>query len=294
MAIILRQVSYMYDAKSLLKQTALEHVDLEFGQGVLTGIAGASGSGKSTLLQLLNGILLPTEGTVSVLDVTLAAGKKPPKLRSLRKRVGLVFQFPEQQLFGATLEEDLCFGPINFGASPAEAASRARQAMQRMGLDESLLARHPLQLSGGQRRKAAIASVLAMDPDILVLDEPGATLDQESRAELTELLCNLCREEGKTVIIVTHRMDELLPYADRWVIMHEGQAAFSGTPRMLVDQAEKLAGCGLTIPQPIGYWLQLEKAFGLEGESPCFSPAALAARLAKLIHAEKRKERVYA
>ncbi|MDR0269196.1 ATP-binding cassette domain-containing protein [Paenibacillus sp.] len=294
MAIKLQQVSYMYDARSMLRQTALEHVDLELGQGLLTGIAGASGSGKSTLLQMLNGILLPTEGTVNVLDITLAAGKKPPKLGSLRRRVGLVFQFPEQQLFAATLEEDLSFGPINFGASPAEASSRVRQAMERMGLDESLLARHPLQLSGGQRRKAAIASVLAMDPDVLVLDEPGATLDQESRTELTELLYKLCREEGKTVIIVTHRMDELLPYADRWVIMHEGKAAFSGTPRELVDQAEKLAGCGLTVPQPIQYWLQLEEAYGLQAEDPCFSPDALAGRLAKLASAGDRKERVYA
>lgn len=294
MAIQLEQVSYTYDARSLLRQTALQDMNLELAEGILTGIAGASGSGKSTLLQLLNGILLPTEGTVRVLDVSLTAGRKPPKLASLRRRVGLVFQFPEQQLFAATLEEDLIFGPVNFGASPDDAGRRARKALGQMGLEEALLSRHPLQLSGGQLRKAAIASVLAMDPDILVLDEPGASLDQVSRMELTLLLHRLCREEGKTVIIVTHRLDELLPFADRWMIMHEGRAVFQGTTRDLVDEAGKLPGCGLSVPQPIQYWLELEEAYGLQAEEPCLSPSALAERVTRLASAEAKKGRAYA
>ncbi|MCJ8011899.1 ATP-binding cassette domain-containing protein [Paenibacillus sp. KQZ6P-2] len=294
MAIQLEHVSYTYDARSLLRQTALQDVNLELAEGLLTGIAGSSGSGKSTLLQLLNGILLPTEGAVRVLDMTLAAGKKPPKLAPLRRRVGLVFQFPEQQLFAETLEKDLMFGPVNFGAAPEDAAARARKALKQMGLSEGLLSRHPLQLSGGQRRKAAIASVLAMDPDILVLDEPGATLDQISRMELTSLLHYLCREEGKTIIVVTHHIDELLPYADRWVIMHEGRAVFHGTRRGLVDEAERLPGCGLSIPQPIRCWRELEAAYGLQAEEPCLSPSALADRMVRLASAAAGKERVYA
>lgn len=294
MGIQFEHVSYTYDARSPLRQTALQDVNIRLAEGALTGIAGSSGSGKSTLLQLLNGILLPTEGTVKVLDLRLSAGEKPPKLAPLRRRVGLVFQFPEQQLFARTLEEDLSFGPLNFGASPEEAAHSARKALAAMGLCESLLLRHPLQLSGGQRRKAAIASVLAMDPDILVLDEPGATLDQVSRAELIQLLHRLCREEGKTVIIVTHRIDELLPYADRWVIMHEGRAAFQGTARELVDAAGNLPDYGLAVPEPIRWWRELEAAYGLQAEEPCLSPAALAERIAQLMQMDARKERAYA
>ncbi|MGN7359426.1 ATP-binding cassette domain-containing protein [Paenibacillus sp. SAF-054] len=290
MGIQLEHVSYTYDARSPLRQTALHNVDLDLAEGALTGIAGSSGSGKSTLLQLLNGILLPTEGSVKVLDVRLSAGEKPPKLAPLRKRVGLVFQFPEQQLFARTLEEDLVFGPLNFGATPEEAAASARKALEAMGLEESLLSRHPLQLSGGQRRKAAIASVLAMDPDILVLDEPGATLDQVSRTELILLLHRLCREEGKTVIIVTHRIDELLPYADRWVIVHEGCAVFEGTARGLVDAAAKLPDYGLSVPLPIRCWRELEAAYGLQAEEPCLSAASLAERIAQLVQADAGKE----
>ncbi|MWV45772.1 ATP-binding cassette domain-containing protein [Paenibacillus sp. HJL G12] len=290
MGIQLEHVSYTYDARSPLRQTALRDVELDLAEGALTGIAGSSGSGKSTLLQLLNGILLPTEGSVKVLDVRLNAGEKLPKLAPLRKRVGLVFQFPEQQLFARTLEEDLVFGPLNFGASPEEAAASARKALEAMGLEESLLGRHPLQLSGGQRRKAAIASVLAMEPDILVLDEPGATLDQVSRTELIRLLHRLCKEEGKTVIIVTHRLDELLPYADRWIIMHDGRPVFQGAARGLVDTAAKLPDYGLSVPLSIRCWHELETAYGLQAEEPCLSPAALAERAMQLMEADARKE----
>ncbi|WP_245237725.1 ATP-binding cassette domain-containing protein [Paenibacillus ihuae] len=199
MAIQLQQVSYTYADRSLWKQTALHDINLNILKGSMVGIAGATGSGKSTLLQLFNGILKPSEGTVSVLDVTIRAGEKSPKLLPLRRRVGLVFQFPEQQMFEETVEKDLMFGPLNFGMSPEEAKLRARQAMTDMGLDLSLLERNPFRLSGGQMRKAAIASVLAMDPDIVVLDEPTATLDPVSRAELISLLERLCREQGRTI-----------------------------------------------------------------------------------------------
>lgn len=283
MAIQLQQVSYTYAARSLWRQTALHGIEMNIPQGSLTGIAGATGSGKSTLLQLFNGLLKPTEGTVQVLDVTIRAGEKSPRLLPLRRRVGLVFQFPEQQMFEDTVEKDLIFGPLNFGMPPEEAKARARQAMEDMGLPLSLLERNPFQLSGGQMRKAAIASVLAMDPEILVLDEPTATLDPVSRAELIDLLNRLCREQGKTVVIVTHRMDELLPYADRWLLLQEGRLDFQGSREELAQAPETLERCGLEMPQSLRYWRAAAARFGLHGEPPCLTAESLAARIAALL-----------
>ncbi|BCG57012.1 energy-coupling factor transporter ATPase [Paenibacillus sp. URB8-2] len=276
MAIQLQQVSYTYSERSLWRQTALHGIDFELPQGTMVGIAGATGCGKSTLLQLLNGILRPTQGTVSVLDITLRAGEKTPKLLPLRRRVGLVFQFPEQQMFAETVEKDLCFGPLNFGMSPDEALERARQAMLDMGLDLALLERNPFRLSGGQMRKAAIASVLAADPEIVVLDEPTASLDPVSRKELIGLLTRLCRERGRTVIIVTHRMDELLPYADRWVILDQGRSVFQGSVRELAADPSLLTRCGLAVPDSLRYWRAVADRLGLEDEEPRLTPEGLA------------------
>ncbi|AWB43239.1 ABC transporter ATP-binding protein [Paenibacillus sp. CAA11] len=287
MAITFDQVDYAYEANTLWRQTALQDVNLELAEGCLNAIAGASGSGKSTLLQLLNGILKPTGGRLQVLDVELAAGVKPPKLRELRRRVGLVFQFPEHQLFEDTVEKDLCFGPLNFGLSEAEAKDRARQALSRLGLGSELLPRSPFHLSGGQMRKVAIASVLAMDPDVLVLDEPTATLDPVSRHELIQLLSRLCREEGKTVIVVTHRLEEMLPFADRWVMMKEGRCRFQGTSAQLVQEAPQLEAEGFTLPDCIHIWRRLAAAYGLEQEEPCFSAGELAGRIRQLLEEEQ-------
>ncbi|AIQ33601.1 ABC transporter ATP-binding protein [Paenibacillus sp. FSL R5-0345] len=282
MAIELQQVSYSYADRSLWKLTALRDINLSVPLGSMVGIAGATGSGKSTLLQLFNGILKPTEGTVKVLDVTIQAGEKSPKLMPLRRRVGLVFQFPEQQMFEDTVEKDLIFGPLNFGMSLEEAKARARQAMLDMGLDLALLERNPFKLSGGQMRKAAIASVLAMDPEVIVLDEPTATLDPISRAELIRLLERLCREQGRTIIVVTHRMDELLPYADNWLVLKEGSTAFQGSVKALADDPSILEQCGLTVPQSLRYWRAVADRFGLTDEAPRLMAESLAELIASL------------
>lgn len=282
MAIELQKVSYTYADRSLWKMTALRGINLSVPPGSMVGIAGATGSGKSTLLQLFNGILKPTEGTVKVLDVTIQAGEKAPKLMPLRRRVGLVFQFPEQQMFEDTVEKDLIFGPLNFGMSSEEAKACARQAMLDMGLDLALLERNPFKLSGGQMRKAAIASVLAMDPEVIVLDEPTATLDPVSRAELIRLLDRLCREQGKTIIIVTHRMDELLPYADSWVVLNEGSVAFQGDVKALADDPSILERCGLTVPQSLRYWRAVADRFELKDAAPCLTAESLAELIASL------------
>jgi len=285
MAIVFEQVSFAYDDRSLWRQSALEEISLTLEEGVFAAVAGASGSGKSTLLQLFNGILRPTGGRVRVLDWNIQAGEKASPLRHLRRRVGLVFQFPEQQLFEDTVEKDLCFGPLNFGMTRAEARVHASRALEMVGLDDTLLGRNPFHLSGGQMRKVAIASVLAMDPDVLVLDEPTATLDPQSRAELALLLSRLHREQGKTVIVVTHRLEEMLPYAGLWIVMKEGRIAFQGGAAELVREAGRLEReCGLAVPACIAMWNEVAGRLGLSGEEPCLTPEALAERLGRLLN----------
>lgn len=291
MVIQLDQVSFDYDARSPWASAALRDIQLEVESGEFIGVAGTTGSGKSTMLQLFNGIIKPTKGTVSVLDVTIRAGEKSPKLRELRRRVGLVFQFPEQQMFEDTVEKDICFGPMNFGATEEEAKQLALKAFGKMGLDPALLQRSPFQLSGGQMRKVAIASVLAMEPDILVLDEPTATLDPVSRKELIQLLETLCKQEGKTIIMVTHRMDELLEAADRWVILHAGQCIYDGTVRKLAGQLDLMEQYGMAVPLPLRYWSILAERFDLEHEEPCITAASLAERIAALRSADMREVR---
>jgi len=285
MAIHFEQVSFAYDERSLWRHGALEDVSLSVAPGSFVGIAGITGSGKSTLLQHLNGILKPTAGKVKVLDFTIEPGDKGP-LRELRRRVGLVFQFPEHQLFEDTVEKDLCFGPLNFGVSLEEAKARASRALALLGLDDSFLPRNPFHLSGGQMRKVAIASILTMEPDIIALDEPTATLDPQSRAELALLLSRLQREEGKTVIVVTHRMEEMLPYTDTWFVMKDGQTIFQGPPSELAREERRLTDEGLALPECIRMWSQIASRFGLEQEEPCLSAEALAERLARLYEAD--------
>ncbi|OWA35644.1 hypothetical protein B9G55_11080 [Saccharibacillus sp. O16] len=250
----LRNVDYTYQAGSPFAAAALHDVNLKIQRGTLIGIAGGTGCGKSTLLQLLNGLLLPTGGSVRVLDHTLLPGMKKLRLNALRRRVGLSFQFPEQHLFEDTVEKDLMFGPLNFGFTREEARTKAAEALRSMGLGDELLNRHPLSLSGGQMRKVAIATVLAAGPEVLMLDEPTATLDSAARRELIALLARLCREEGRTILMVTHRIEELLEAADEWVVMNEGRIVFQGDADELVDRTNELREWGLAVPEQLRCW----------------------------------------
>ncbi|MCR8844666.1 ATP-binding cassette domain-containing protein [Paenibacillus sp. SC116] len=227
---------------------ALKDISFEWEQGKFYAILGAAGSGKSTLLQHLNGIFQPTAGQLRVLDVIFEAGVKRNGLKQLRKRVGLVFQFPEQQLFADTVEQDLMFGPLKFGMSEQKARQAAREALRTVGLPEAVLTMNPFQLSGGQMRKAAIAAVLASNPDLLVLDEPTATLDPLSRQELIQLLHRLTVEQGKTVAVVTHRLDEMLPFASDYMLMKAGRLVFQGSRAELLAQPLQLQDAGLVLP----------------------------------------------
>ncbi len=216
-------VSHTYSTGTPYEYHALRDISLSIREGKMTAIIGQTGSGKSTLVQHLNALLLPDEGVVTVLDREIRGGEKPKKLKSLRGDVGLVFQFPEYQLFEETILKDVSFGPKNFGCSQEEAEKRARAALVRVGIPESYAERSPLELSGGQKRRVAIAGILAMDPKILVLDEPTAGLDPAGTAEMMSLFASLNQDSGKTVLMVTHDMENVYSYCDDVIVLHDGQ-----------------------------------------------------------------------
>ncbi|MBR2829232.1 MAG: energy-coupling factor transporter ATPase [Solobacterium sp.] len=223
MPIAFEHVSHIYNDGTPYRHVALEDVSLELAEGKITAIIGQTGSGKSTLVQHLNALLLPSAGKVKILDRVIEAGTQPKQLKSLRGQVGLVFQFPEYQLFEETVLKDIAFGPKNFGISEEEATKKARAAMAMVGLDAAYEERSPLELSGGQKRRVAIAGILAMDPAVLVLDEPTAGLDPQGTEQMMSLFHRLNRESGKTILIVTHDMEQVYRYCDEVVVMEQGK-----------------------------------------------------------------------
>ena len=222
MPIKFEKVSHIYSDGSPFTYTALKEVDLEIIEGKMTAIIGATGSGKSTLVQHLNALLLPTSGKVEVLDRIIASDEKPTKLKSLRKNVGLVFQFPEYQLFEETIIKDVAFGPKNFEFSEEEAITKAKKALAMVDIDPSYYDKSPLDLSGGQKRRVAIAGILAMDPKVIVLDEPTAGLDPQGAKAIMELFKKLNKEYNKTIIIVSHDMEHVFNYCDDVVVLDHG------------------------------------------------------------------------
>ncbi|WP_040950736.1 ATP-binding cassette domain-containing protein [Gorillibacterium massiliense] len=263
MGIRFEHVNYSYNAKSVTPQIGLNDFDLSLTEGKFIAVLGAPGSGKSTLLQHFNGLLLPQSGDIHILDFHIKAGDSAKGLGKLRKRVGLVFQFPEQQLFEDTVEKDIMFGPVNFGVPEDEAREAARRAVEALSLDAEILARNPFQLSSGQMRKAAIATILAAEPDVFVLDEPTASLDQASREELLLLLRRLSTEQGRTIIIVTHRLEEVLKYADEYVVLQQGEAVFHGTPAGLLERTDLLDAAGIQVPASVRFLREFCQRFGV-------------------------------
>lgn len=222
MPIAFEHVSHIYSDGTPYRYVALTDVNLDITMGKMTAIIGQTGSGKSTLVQHLNALLLPSAGTVKVLDRTIEAGTEPKGLKSLRGDVGLVFQFPEYQLFEETVLKDVAFGPRNFGVSLEDAEKKARMALKLVGLDESFEQRSPLELSGGQKRRVAIAGILAMEPKVLVLDEPTAGLDPKGTISMMKLFKRLNQEKGITVLTVTHDMEQVFRYFDEVIVMANG------------------------------------------------------------------------
>lgn len=228
MPIKINHLSYTYMKKTPNEVKALDDVSLEIPDKKITAIIGHTGSGKSTLIQTLNGLLTPTEGTVEVGDFVITNNpKKNKKIKELRKHISIVFQFPEYQLFDETVEKDVAFGPKNYGFKEEEALKKAHEALAKVGIDESFYKRSPFELSGGEKRRVAIAGIIAIDPDILILDEPTAGLDPHGSNIILNLISEL-NKSGKTIIIVTHDMNIVMNYSDHVIVLSDGKLAFEG------------------------------------------------------------------
>lgn len=250
MSIVIEHLNYIYMSGGPYETHALEDVNLTIEDGEFVGLIGHTGSGKSTLVQHLNGLLMPSSGRILVDGLDLA--DKNTDRRAIRQKVGLVFQYPENQLFEETVEKDIAFGPKNLGLSEEEIDRRVRSAMRRVALDaDSLRGRSVFELSGGQMRRVAIAGVLAMEPQTLVLDEPCAGLDPRGREEILGLIRDLHRESGATIVMVSHSMDDVASLAERVIVMNHGRVAMDGKPRDIFSRGDELRGIGLDVPQAV-------------------------------------------
>jgi len=266
MDISLQHVEYRYQANTPFERLAVEDVSIDIPDGTYMAIIGHTGSGKSTILQHLNGLLRPSKGTVKIGTYEIKAGQKNKHLKPVRQKVGIVFQFPEHQLFEETVEKDIIFGPMNFGISEIEAKKRARLALKQVGLAEEILEKSPFDLSGGQMRRVAIAGVLAMEPDVIVLDEPTAGLDPRGRKEIMDMFYELHKERKLSTILVTHSMEDAARYADQIVIIQQGKVAKQGTPEEIFSFPAELMQMGLDVPEVVRFQLKLEKQTGIKLE----------------------------
>ena len=248
MGIALENVSFTYQEGTPLASTALSDVSLTIEDGSYTALIGHTGSGKSTILQLLDGLLVPSQGSVRVFDTLITSTSKNKDIRQIRKQVGLVFQFAENQIFEETVLKDVAFGPQNFGVSEEDAEQIAREKLAMVGIDESLFDRSPFELSGGQMRRVAIAGILAMEPAILVLDEPTAGLDPLGRKELMNLFKKL-HQSGMTIVLVTHLMDDVAEYANQVYVMEKGRLVKGGKPSDVFQDVVFMEKVQLGVPK---------------------------------------------
>ena len=283
MRITLDDVEYRYQVNTPFEHLALHDVNISMESGTYTAIIGHTGSGKSTILQHFNGLLKPTSGTVKIGDRIIEANKKAKELKPIRQKVGIVFQFPEHQLFEETVLKDIMFGPMNFGVSEQEAESRARDLITLVGLPESVLEKSPFDLSGGQMRRVAIAGVLAMEPEVIVLDEPTAGLDPRGQKEIMDLFYDLHQKRGLTTILVTHSMEDAARYADKIAIMHEGRCVLTGTPRELFADVETLSKYRLEPPRIVRFQQKIEKMMNQKLPQVCLTEEELALALGQAI-----------
>lgn len=258
MAILIHELEHIYSPGTAYEKRALYDINLTIEDGEFVGLIGHTGSGKSTLIQHLNGLLKPTRGGIYYNGEDIS--DKDFSLKKLRSKVGLVFQYPEHQLFENSVIEDVKFGPKNIGMDPLQVDLKAFEALKQVGIGEDLLDVSPLQLSGGQKRRVAIAGVLAMDPEVMILDEPTAGLDPEGRDEIYELVAKLHRENHMTVIAVSHSMEDMARYADRLIVMNEGTVKYDGTPQEVFAHYRELEQIGLMAPQVTYVMEELAKA----------------------------------
>ena len=247
MLISVKNVNYVYGSGTAYETQALKDINLEIDQGEFIGIIGHTGSGKSTLIQHLNGLMKATSGTIFFDGKDIY--EKGYSMKQLRSKVGLVFQYPEHQLFETDIFRDVCFGPKNLGLPKEEVERRAKDALRQVGIDEKLFDQSPFDLSGGQKRRVAIAGVLAMEPQVLILDEPTAGLDPKGRNEILEQISMLHREKKITVILVSHSMEDVAKYVDRIIVMNQGELMYNDAPREVFRHYKELEKVGLAAPQ---------------------------------------------
>ena len=266
MQINLKDVSYIYNEKTPYEKKVLANINLTIEEGHYTVIVGKTGSGKSTLIEHFNGLLIPTSGEVNVDEMVIVAPKNKKerrelakKLRELRKSVSVLFQFSEQQLFETTVLKDIIFAPLNYGISEKEAIERAKELITLVGLDESYLEKSPFELSGGEMRKVALCGVLALEPKVLILDEPTVALDYRSREEIMNMVKTLQKEKKMTIVLVTHNMDYVLKYADIVHVINSGEIAFSGLPEELFSNKELLKDNSLELPEILKFYYLLKE-----------------------------------
>ncbi len=264
MSITFKEVEHIYSENTPFSYHALKGVNLNIKTGSMTALIGHTGSGKSTLIQHINALLLPTSGKIQIEDIMITATNKPETLKPLRKKAGLVFQFPEYQLFEETILKDIIFGPKNFGISEDDARNIAKETLNLVGLNESYLEKSPFDLSGGQKRRVAIAGILAMNPDILILDEPTAGLDPQGAKEMLNLFKRI-NKTGKTVIIVSHDMNQVLEYCDDVIVMRNGRVERHETVDQIFKETEYLSSLSIDLPTITSFILQLnEQGFDID------------------------------
>ncbi|KAA6471393.1 energy-coupling factor ABC transporter ATP-binding protein [Bacillus swezeyi] len=286
MDIEIKDVEHRYQMKTPFERLAIYDVNAVIKEESYVAVIGHTGSGKSTLLQHLNGLLKPTKGQIRLGKDVLEPGKKNKHLKALRKKVGIVFQFPEHQLFEETILKDIAFGPINFGMSQEKAKEKAREMLKLVGLDEELSDRSPFELSGGQMRRVAIAGVLAMEPEVLVLDEPTAGLDPRGRKEIMDMFYRLHKQRNLTTILVTHSMEDAAAYADELIVMHKGTVKAKGSPREIFSKSDELAALGLDLPETIKFQKRLEEALGVTFKGPILTLEEAASEIKALFQEE--------
>lgn len=285
MSIKIENLTYVYNPNSPFETKALDNINIEIKSGEFIGLIGHTGSGKSTLTQHLNGLIKPTSGKIIIngTDITL----KDVKLSDIRRKVGLVFQYPEHQLFEETVYKDIAFGPQNLGLSENEIEERVKEAMELVKLPfHELKDRSPFELSGGQRRRVAIAGVFAMKPEVLILDEPTAGLDPRTRDEILEEIKTMHDRYKSTVILVSHSMEDVAKLVERIIVMHRGSIALSGAPREVFKEVETLESIGLAVPQ-ISYLVKALKTKGINLREDIFSVEEAKEEILKWIRSSK-------
>lgn len=253
MAIKFKEVDYIYDEGMPYAFKALDNINLEIEEGKITAIIGETGSGKSTMVEHLNALLIPSKGSLEIGDYLIESNKKNKKLKALRKNVGLVFQFSEYQLFEETVLKDVAFGPLNFHDDEQTAYKKAVEALKLVHIDESLFNKNPLELSGGQKRRVAIAGILAMNPSVLVLDEPTAGLDPVGSDEMIDLFMSLNKKLNKTIIIVSHNNEIVYKFADNTVLLNKGKLIYSGNTIDLFNNNEIISKYSIKLPSVIEF-----------------------------------------